>query len=714
MNKKFRFKISHKLAIVLAIFLAGFAVVGIEYAIVVNAGVKSEQEISKLEQFGDAIELIHRDLLVSLRIERDFIYSKDINLVSQFEIKMTEARENLATLQSLAPAGMDLNLVNTLQELFRHYHGDFYTMAEAHVQLGLGPDKGVRGELREAIESIEADLSGLNSFALSQSLLAMRSHTVEYLTTDNKAFLDMRQQEQDKLIKNLRFIDLSTKQKDRVKFDLAKYDKQLEAYTEQSTKAKVAEETIDNRTKQIQPLFGSLVQAKNELLKSNRSNVEKKLERLTYTFGATVLTLALAMGAALFWFARDFTRSLGLLQNAVSGVTAGDYSARANSTSSDELGELGRAFDNLLDERVANLAKAEAENERLNESIIAIMGAVDRLSRNDLTVEVPVKEDITGAVADAINLMSSEAASVLAVVQEAAIELQKSAEVVRDHGDTVSQVATTERELVEIIMDSLGNASKTMKGIAVLAKKSNEIADGASNTTQMAFDSVHSTAAGMKSIRDTVNETGKRIKRLGERSQEITEIVNVIKDIADKTDGLAINASMQAAAAGEAGRGFAVVAEQVQRLAQNASESSAMITSLVKTIQSETAEAMAVTNRAIDQVVTGSQLADQSGKEMKDAQDKTGKLVAAVENIARYSIAQAKNSDDLYRQAERIQISTQETGKAIDKQAGQTRKLAEYAKTMLDAISVFKLPQKSQKSAEAIPLFSERESKKAG
>lgn len=692
MKSKFNFKLSHKLSIVLVVALLGFLVAGAEYAALLNEGKNFEKTTASLTQFGETIELIRRDLLESMRLEKEFAYSGDIDLIPHFEEKMTDAREYMARLEILLPAGSDLKLVHTLQELFRNYHGEFYTMAESHVHRGLAIDAGARGKLRAAKIRLEQALEALHEPRLLGSMQKLTDYAADFIESERTALLTQKDLEIERLQKAIARLNIAQQTRTQVLGEVDAYQAALDNYVSNISQVRQSEEVLKDRANQIQPLFSTLVNTKNEYMAKTLEQVESQRDYLTYFFGATMILVALAIGGTLFWFAQGMMRSLRRLHATVNQVSAGDYAARTGTMNSDELGQLGRAFDQLLDERVSHLARAEQENEQLNESIIRIMGAVSRLSRNDLTVEVPVSEDVTGAVADAINLMASEAASVLNSVQSTAREVQFAAVEVEGLGISVSESAATEQALVEDLMTRLGDASKTMKGIAGLAKKCNDFAAVASGTTHQAFSSVHSSAEGMNGIRETVNETGKRIKRLGERSQEITEIVNVIKDIADKTDGLAINASMQAAAAGDAGRGFSVVAEQVQRLAQSASESSAMIASLVKTIQTETADAMAVTNKAIDQVVIGSQLADRSGNEMRSAQEQTERLLGAVNKIAQYSIAQARQSDELHTKAGAIQRNTVQTGKAIEEQTAQTKKLVGFAKLLQKAIGVFKLP----------------------
>jgi len=401
------------------------------------------------------------------------------------------------------------------------------------------------------------------------------------------------------------------------------------------------------------------------------------------------LLLAITLGPFIYL---SITRPIRNISNVVQRVSQGDLEARTSLTSKDEIGQLGNAFDSMLNERVSTMASAEDENEKLNNSIIELLEAVSDLSDRDLTVRVPVAEDVTGPVADAMNLMASETARVLNQIRLIASQVADAAIKVESQGLKINQLADDERAIVETSMTQLEEASKTMNQIARQAKASNEVAERASTSTREALDTVSRTANGMNEIRETISETEKRIKRLGERSQEITGVVEIINNIAERTHILALNASMQAAAAGDAGRGFAVVADEVQRLAESSRQSTSEIAGLVSNIQTETAETMATMNKAIEQVVEGSELAQASGVQMQATQETTAELASAVAQIAKHSLLQAHVSNNLREQTEKVQKSTQETNAELKQQASQAGSLVQFSKQLLESVNVFKLP----------------------
>ncbi|MGZ8248675.1 methyl-accepting chemotaxis protein, partial [Methylomagnum sp.] len=295
------------------------------------------------------------------------------------------------------------------------------------------------------------------------------------------------------------------------------------------------------------------------------------------TISGVILAVFLVGALIAFYISRSITNPIGHLVGVMDKLASGDSTVRAHLESFDEIGALGRQFDMMVDQREAVSAKIQRENDALNNSIIELLQAVAQLAQRDLTVRVPVAEDVTGPVADALNLLSGETAKVLNRVTDIARSVANVSQLVKTQSDTVIQVATEDKREVEQATAELSRASEVMQEIARLASACNEAAEKAIKNTERAQDTVLGTVQGITAIRDTIRETEKRIKRLGERSQEIGGVVSLINSIAERTHILALNASMHAASAGEAGRGFAVVANEVQRLAENAREATSKI-----------------------------------------------------------------------------------------------------------------------------------------
>jgi methyl-accepting chemotaxis protein len=432
-------------------------------------------------------------------------------------------------------------------------------------------------------------------------------------------------------------------------------------------------------------------------IKLNQSRTQAQADALLFRnilIGTILVGALLVLLAALAVF-RSVTGKLAQMNSALVKLNAGDYTARVNLKSNDELGQVGTAFDKLLDDRLEALAQGALENEQLNNSVVDIIQSVAQVAGSkDLSIRVPVTEDITGAIGDAMNMLTSETAKVMGKVTDVSNEVSSATSSLKLSSDAAMATATTGQAEVEAAALELSNTSNTLNQMSIVAQKANDSAEAAVRTTRQALATVDKTVSGITESRDLIRETEKRIKRLGERSQEISQAVGLINSIAERTGLLALNASMQATVAGEAGRGFALVAEEVKRLSENAREATREISTLVSAIQSETSETVLAMNNAITQIVDTSRLADQAGSEMKGTQQATEDLATNVRAIAATSIEQAHAGQSLQVRAITIQTASRETSRQLNNQAKDTEKLVEAASALLREVSVFKLPRR--------------------
>ncbi|HZF98709.1 MAG TPA: methyl-accepting chemotaxis protein [Pseudoxanthomonas sp.] len=414
--------------------------------------------------------------------------------------------------------------------------------------------------------------------------------------------------------------------------------------------------------------------------------------------GITIVALVgLALvGVVALWLAlrlaRSINRPLSQVQDTVLKVGAGDLKARTGMRSSDEIGQLATAFDGMLDEKVAELARAQAENEQLNNSVVEIMTSVAQLAQRDLDVRVPVSEDVTGAVADAINMMTRSTATALHQVNRISRQVSDSSERVRERSETVGKLAGDASDQANAASEELSSTAMALRQMGDQAQNAGRDAERALSATGDALNVVKATVEGITASRDQIRETEKRVKRLAERSQEISSAVSIIGQIAERTSVLALNASMQAVAAGEAGRGFAVVADEVKRLAENAREATQQIAGLVGAIQSDTTETLQAMNGTIAQVVDITRLADRAGTQMNDTRQATEALANSVKSIAQATQTQGKASQRLLTRAYDLISASQRTLEEIEQQRGDTQTLTDSASALVSTVSEFRLP----------------------
>ena len=435
----------------------------------------------------------------------------------------------------------------------------------------------------------------------------------------------------------------------------------------------------------------------------NQSEANLPIEQLNTSSLLRALLIALAVvvvaGLAVTLFLRRFLSPITKLSDTVKAVAGGDSAARSQLVEKDEIGDLGRAFDTLLDDRIAALDKAMEENETINNSAIGLLQGVFQLSNKDLTVRAPVTEDIIGTVSASVNQLAEEIGTTLVDVRSVADEVLRTSGTLQEQAKFVENAALRERESLNSMAETLGRATQQLSDVARLSTTSSATALRTATATQAAQTAVEGTVRGMDALRESISETEKRFKRLGERSQEISSAVALVNTISERTHVLSLNASMQAATAGEAGRGFAVVAQEVQRLSDSSRQATAQISQLVSNIQAETNETLLTMNRLISEVVAQTALAQMAGQEMKQSQLATTELIGLVQQIAAFSVQQEALATALQQNVLDINDSSNLTSSAIAQQSEATRTLVVYAGRLTEAVAQFTLPDAATTNA---------------
>ena len=331
-------------------------------------------------------------------------------------------------------------------------------------------------------------------------------------------------------------------------------------------------------------------------------------------------------------------------------------------------------------------------NQRNQEAILRLLDEMGSLAEGDLTVKATVTEDITGAIADSVNFAVEALRSLVTTINETAVQVSASAQ---ETQATAMHLA----EAAEHQAQQITSASAAINEIAVsideVSKNSAESADVAQKSVQIASKGaaiVRQTIQGMDSIRDQIQETSKRIKRLGESSQEIGSIVELINDIAEQTNILALNAAIQAASAGEAGRGFAVVADEVQRLAERASGATRRIETLVQTIQADTNEAVTSMEQTTSEVVAGARLAEDAGLALGEIEKVSNDLADLIQNISSAARQQSAAATNISATMNVIQEITTQTSVGASQTAESIGNLAQLAADLRRSVADFKLP----------------------
>ena len=331
-------------------------------------------------------------------------------------------------------------------------------------------------------------------------------------------------------------------------------------------------------------------------------------------------------------------------------------------------------------------------NNRNQEAIMRLLDEIGALAENDLTVKATVTEDMTGAIADSINFAVENLRDLVGTINDTSVQVASSAQ---ETQATAMHLAEAAEHQAQEINSASSRISEIASSIDQVSRNSAQSADVAQRSVQIATKGagvVRETIAGMDSIRDQIQETSKRIKRLGESSQEIGSIVELINDISEQTNILALNAAIQAASAGEAGRGFAVVADEVQRLAERASNATKRIETLVQTIQSDTNEAVSSMEQTTSEVVAGARLAEDAGTALGEIESVSTNLADLIQGISSAAQQQSAAASNITEAMNTIQSITAQTSQGANQTAQSIGNLAQLAANLRRSVADFKLP----------------------
>jgi twitching motility protein PilJ len=349
----------------------------------------------------------------------------------------------------------------------------------------------------------------------------------------------------------------------------------------------------------------------------------------------------------------------------------------------------------LSEQQRLEAERQEQEAKRVNDAnqaaILRLMNELQTVAEGDLTQQATVTEDITGAIADSVNYTVEELRTLVSQVQGTVGRVT----------ETTQQVEATSTELLAASTEQLREIRDTGESVLQMAGRINDVSAQAQETAQVARQSleaaesglraVQNTIGGMNLLRDQIQETSKRIKRLGESSQEIGEITELISDITEQTNVLALNAAIQAASAGEAGRGFSVVAEEVQRLAERSGDATRQIAALVKTIQTDTQDAVGAMERSTQGVVENARLSDAAGTALGDIDRVTRQLSELIQQISSQAHSEAQSANVVAANIQHIFAVTEQTGEGTRSTAQMVRELSRTAEELKQSVARFKI-----------------------
>lgn len=339
------------------------------------------------------------------------------------------------------------------------------------------------------------------------------------------------------------------------------------------------------------------------------------------------------------------------------------------------------------------MTEQEMRTNQNQEAILRLMNELTEVSNGNLTVEALVTEDFTGAIADSVNYAVESMRELVGTINRTSARVSEASSSTRTIAKEMQSSSVAQAEKINSITQIVANMVHSLDHVAASSTDSAEIARNSVTIAQEGARRVNDTIGGMNTIRENIQETSKRIKRLGESSQEIGNIVEIIKSIADQTSILALNAAIQATSAGEAGHGFAVVADEVQRLAERSSNATKRIESLVKTIQTDTNEAISSMEKSTREVVAGANIAEEAGSALTRIQEVSTSLAGMIEKVSESTRKVSGMAEGVSSDMRQINQMTVTTSKNVSKTSEAIANLSRLSGELEASVAGFKLPE---------------------
>lgn len=349
-----------------------------------------------------------------------------------------------------------------------------------------------------------------------------------------------------------------------------------------------------------------------------------------------------------------------------------------------------------LDETKTQSKVTEAQNAANQKAILRLLDEMADLADGDLTVKASVTEDFTGAIADSINFSIEQLRALVNTINQTAVKVDAAAQETQATARLLAEASDHQAQEIGATTQSVNEMTKSIDQVSSEASDSADVAD---RSVQIAANGglvVRNTIDGMTTIREQIQDTSKRLKRLGESSQEIGDIISLINEIADQTNILSLNAAIQASMAGEAGRGFAVVADEVQRLAERVSAATRQVEALVSTIQTDTNEAVISMEQTTSEVVHGARLAQDAGVALEEIEQVSNSLSGLIRNISETAKVQSQSASQISSRMVAIRDISIQTSSGTKATAQSIGDLAGMAMEMRQSVTGFKLPETTE------------------
>ena len=636
-------------------------------------------------------------LRVMQRYEKDFLLNHENKGIREakelylnpFIALGGEAYRTLYQIQQLAKTPKDVGVAQTAMDSINEYLSAFVGTVNI-LELRVDKEFGELVKLRQSLNNLGATAASVNLIPVQNGFTLLQGAVQEYLVAqgkDNTAKVKEAKTSLESLIETA-VVAVPVK---------ARMIEQIKEFEKWFVEVSNTDGIIAARTVAYQDAAQKAEPAIKSFLDFAVKNEAKAIEEMEDT-ASMVLKIVIAVGllSVLFavWIAIRLSRGLTNQVNHIMGLLTeigkGNYQARTMVVSNDELGVMAQTLNGMLD-NITILIQSQEERDTIQESIMKLLEEISALTEGDFTGRAEVTEDMTGAIADSFNAMADQFSDIISKVKIATESVDTTSEEVARQTMTLAEKNMEQVKEVSGAVAAIDKMAKSIQEVASSAQRSASVSRQSRVNAQEGAQAVTETTKAMADIREQINETARSIKRLGESSLEIGNIVQIIDDIADRTSILALNASIQAAMAGEAGHGFAVVADEVQRLADNSSNSTKQIEALVKSIQNEIKE---VTNRiddGISKVVQGSKLADGAHAKLQEIEKVSNDLAELIESITAATTEQVHVSTTISQTMKEVGEISRESSLSSQDTAASMNVLSKTARDLRSAVEVFKV-----------------------
>ncbi len=582
------------------------------------------------------------------------------------------------------------NSVPEIKELLTIYEAQTLESVELAQQLG-SDDSGLWFEKRRAAAALESRLYDPEYEQTLLAFLRVRQAEDNFFLSADSAYID----EMDSQIAIMReqigqFGDMASEDQAALATALVDYRSIFDEIV--SLTAQLNQILTNNST-----VIGEIEHLVEDVLRASLSDVDSA-EREVFNLVTrniiivVLLTVATVVGAILLarTLVTRLTTQSDELVDFFKAVDQEDIDARAKVVSHDELGKVATTLNQILEERQELLQTSE-RRQKIESSIADLIVDMERASLGDLSNEAAVSMEITDVIADSFNFVIEQMRQIILQVQEATSQVTLSTNEIQS---TAEQLASGTETQVEQIIDTSAAIDEMSVSIQKVSRNSTlsaSIGNQARTTALRGAEATQQIMSSLEAVRDQIDSTGEMVDNLNKDATELSDIVRLIDLITERTSVLALNASIQASAAGEAGRGFLAVATDVESLATQSAEANTEIKHLIHTIQQETEAAHDAVQNTRTEVQFGLQLAQEAGNRLTEIESVTNNLAELIQSISQASQQQARGSESIARSMNEIATVSQETASGTHNTSQSVRSLATIADNLRSFVDRFKL-----------------------